>query len=253
MNGVWLKYKIEYIPIFLLSFVLSLCWHAGKQPPSQPGIGSIHGMRLEIPAEYVFFPVEYDGDEIWTQPQKRHEPGPDVPIRSFSLLLHYPNFAPLSDQNRDSWNGRKGPNARANEWIDVGVRPIDGIGNDAPLWFSKFIKDRMDTQVSGRPENDWYFKRQPGLVYGLVSEKKIGPDYSKISMENADIFYDEDRSRTYIKCGAGAGGEKFCKQEFIINKLDVLVTAHYSRDNIKDWRVIQNQVSAIVLSFVRTM
>ena len=47
------------------------------------------------------------------------------------------------------------------------------------------------------------FERQPGLVNGLVYEKKIGPDYSKISADNVDIFYDVNRSTTYIVCGTG--------------------------------------------------
>ena len=213
-------------------------------------MGTIHGVRMVIPAEYKFFGVEYEGDDIWSSPPRRHTPGPDVPIRSFGILLHLPDFAPLNDANRDSWAGRKGHDAKVNEWTQVDVKPIDGVWKDTARWFSEFfITRRMEGKVEWRRNHDWYFEKQPKSVYGLVNEKLIGPDYSEISVWNEEIFYDPLRSTTYIVCGAGAGGTKFCHQTFIIPELGVLIDANYAKNNLKNWRDIQENVRRIVISF----
>jgi hypothetical protein len=156
---------------------------------------------------------------------------------------------PLSHQNRESWYGRKGKNARANEWIIVGVEPITNIDTDTRAWFSRFIHNSMDAQLSGRFRRSWYFERQTNPVYGLINEKKIGPDYSTISSDNEEVFYDRDRSKVYIKCSVNPNIIKTCEQEFIIPKLEILAKIHYGKDNLKDWNLIQDEITRIVLSF----
>jgi hypothetical protein len=250
MRKGWLKSRFRYF-FFLLLLIFSLWWYGYSRPSPKPGMGSINGVRLEIPAAYMFFPVEYEGDEIWERPPRRHAPGPDVPIRSFSLLIHFPDFSPLNSENRDSWNGRRGDAAKANEWIVVGVKPIRDLGTDEHAWFDRFIAGRMDAQISWRSKHDWYFERQPDLVHGLINEKKIGPDYTKISVDNSEIFYDQDRSKSFIDCGSGAGGIKFCTQAFVVEEFKILVDASYAKNNLKDWRQIQSEVTRIVLSLNR--
>ncbi|CAB3752663.1 hypothetical protein [Paraburkholderia solisilvae] len=236
--------------LLIFSFLMLSVFSQGKKPnSSRSGIGSIHGTRFVIPSEYQFFPVEYEGDEIWGRPPKRHIPGPDIPIRAFSILLQYPDFSPVNRENRRSWSGRKGSFTRENEWIDVQVEPVKELGSDVPAWFKRFIANRMDAEISWRPKHDWYFERQFELVYGLVKEKKVGPDYSKISVSNVEVFYDKERSGTYISCGAGAGGMKFCEQEFIIPELGVIASVHYAKNDLENWKIIQDEVTRIVLSF----
>jgi hypothetical protein len=244
-----LKSGVLFIILVSLFLTLSVCSQGKKPNSSRPGIGSINGTRFVIPAEYKFFPVEYEGDDIWAQPPKRHAPGPDVPIRGISLLLHYPDIVPLNKENRSSWDGRKGAAAKDNEWIVAGIEPTREIGKNSALWFSRFIDGRMDAQISWRSKRDWYFEKQPDLVFGLVNEKKIGPDYSKISVDNVEVFYDEDRSKTYIKCGAGAGGTKFCNQEFFIEKYGLLVDAFYAKENLRSWNMVQIELTRLILSF----
>ncbi|WP_368623868.1 hypothetical protein [Paraburkholderia sp. BR13444] len=236
---------------FLVAFSLGTAGCSRVEPakPPMPGMGTIHGVRMVIPAEYKFFGVEYEGDDIWARPPKRHAPGPDVPIRSFSIMLHLPDFAPLNDSNRDSWIGRKGRDARRNEWTQVDIQPIDGIGSDPGRWFSDLIDRQKIGQISWRPKHDWYFQKSPNAMYGLINEKKIGPDYSKTSVDNIEIFYDPLRSTTYIVCGAGAGGPKFCHQTFTIPELGILLDANYAKDNLKYWREIQKNTRRIVISF----
>ncbi len=232
-----------------LCLATTACSKTDPKTASAPGMGTIHGIRMVIPAEYKFFGVEYEGDEIWARPPKRHQPGPDVPIRSFSILLHLPDFAPLNDGNRDSWIGLKGPDARRNEWTDVGIQPIDDIPKNSAEWFSSLITRQMKGKIEWRVAHDWYFEKQPDLVDGLVMEKLIGPDYSKISVDNIDIFFDPLRSKSYIVCGTGAGGPKYCNQTFFIPDLGVIVDATYARNNLKEWRNIQKNIEQIVLSF----
>jgi hypothetical protein len=239
----------------LISFLVALtlatagCSRAEPTKPQTPGMGTIHGVRMVIPTEYQFFGVEYEGDDIWARPPKRHPPGPDVPIRSFAIMLHLPDFAPLNDKNRGSWVGLKGQEAKRDEWTQVDIQPIDGIGSDPARWFSGLIERQKIGQISWRPKHDWYFQKNPDMVYGLINEKKIGPDYSKISVDNIEIFYDPLRSTTYIVCGAGAGGPKFCHQTFIIPELGVLIAANYATSNLKYWRDIQENIRRIVISF----
>ncbi|WP_153099062.1 hypothetical protein [Paraburkholderia hayleyella] len=68
-------------------FIFAGCKDKIDSHTAQPGIGSINGIQVVIPAEYKFFPVQYKGDEIWINPPVRHAPGADVPIESFGLLL----------------------------------------------------------------------------------------------------------------------------------------------------------------------
>lgn len=240
--------------LLLTAFVLTvtLAYYSKDKARNQPGIGAIHGVRIKIPAEYKFFPIEYEGDEIWARPPKRHAPGPDVPISSFSLLLHLPDFGPLNSTNRASWAGLKGREAKRNEWVVAGGEPIEGAGRDSSRWFSGFIGRMMGPESDWRRKQGWHFERQPELVNGLVYEKKIGPDYSKISTDNVDIFYDVNRSTTYIVCGAGAtapGGAHTCKQWFLIGKLGLLVSASYTRANLDKWMEIQRSVIGLIDSF----
>jgi hypothetical protein len=236
---------------FLICLFASACSRGdgGSQPA--PGIGSIYGTRIVIPAQYKFFPVEYEGDDIWARPPTRHVPGPDVPIRSFSLLLHLPDFAPLNRENRASWLGLKGEDARSNEWINAGIQPLRNIDKAHPdRWFSDFfITRQMQGELGWRVQQGWYFHRQSDTIYGLVNEKKIGPDYSKISGENTEVFYDPDRATTYIVCGTGAGFTKFCDQHFTIPELSVLVDVFYAKQNLASWKTIQDNVRHLVLSF----
>jgi hypothetical protein len=236
---------------FVLLLLSAGCSKSEPAKPPAPGIGRLQGVRMEIPDEYQFFSVEYEVDEIWTNPPKRHAPGPDVPIRSFSLLLHLPDFAPQNKENEASWLGWKGQDARNNEWIQVGVTPLDGIGKDPARWFSGYIDRLMDGQVEWTwGKANWYFEREGKLVHGLVNEKKIGPDYSKISTsDNTETFYDPQRATTYIVCGTGAGGTKFCRHRFVIPDINALVTASYAKNNLASWRDIQDNVCRIVLSF----
>jgi hypothetical protein len=250
-------YKLTPKKMFLLLVValaLTSIWEqfSREKARKQPGIGAIHGIRIMIPAEYKFFPVEYEGDEIWAQPPQRHAPGPDVPISSFSLLLHLPEFGPLNEANRASWMGRKGDDARRKEWIVAGGEPIEGVGQDSSKWFSGFIERRMHGEVDWRRKQGWHFERQSDLVNGLVFEKKIGPNYSKISTNNVDIFYDVNRSSTYIVCGTGAivaGGANTCEQWFLVGRLDVLVSVSYTRANLDKWMEIQDNVIKLIDSF----
>jgi hypothetical protein len=244
--------KFFLLLLATFSLTVTLAYYSTEKARNQPGIGAIHGVRIRIPAEYKFFPVEYEGDEIWARPPRRHAPGPDVPISSFSLLLHLPDFGPLTSANRASWAGLNGRDARRNEWIVTGGEPIEGVERDSSRWFSGFIGRRMDGQIDWRRKQGWHFERQPELVNGLVYEKKIGPDYSKISTDNVDIFYDVDRSTTYIVCGAGTiapGGANTCKQWFLIGKLGLLASASYTRANLDKWMEIQRNVIGLVESF----
>ncbi|SIO54679.1 hypothetical protein SAMN05444172_3148 [Burkholderia sp. GAS332] len=241
------KTFILLLTAFVMTVALARC--SKEKALNQPGIGSIHGVRIMIPAEYKFFPVEYQGDEIWANPPRRHAPGPDVPISSFSLLLHFPDFRPLKSENRASWVGLNGREAKYNEWIVIGAERITGIGRDSSKWFSGFIGRRMDAEIDWRRKKGWHFERQAELVNDLVYEKKIGPDYSKISGDNVDIFYDANRSTTYIVCGAGAGGAKSCDQWFVIENLGLLVRAYYARKNLDKWMEIQRHVVELIDSF----
>lgn len=233
--------------------MLTVCGCRKQDAPQKqavPGIGRLGGVRISIPAEYQFFPVEYMGDDIWARPPKHHARGEDVPIRSFSILLHLPDFAPRTGANEDSWSGKYGETAKDNDWIQVGVEPTVGIGDDPAQWFSWFIRQRMDAQVEWiAGKANWYFQKEAGLVFGLVNEKKVGPDYSKISVDNKEVLYDKNRTTTYIVCGAGAGGAKFCKQEFLIFEIGALASVHYAKENLKSWTTIQKNVRRIVLSF----
>jgi hypothetical protein len=226
------------------------CSKGNGRQPDPPGMGAIHGVRMVIPAEYKFFGVEYEGDDIWAHPPKRHSPGPDVPIRSFSILLHLPDYAPLNEANDASWAGLKGHDAKVNEWTQIDIKPIDGVWKDTAKWFSDFLIARqMEGKLEQQVEHDSYFKRESMLTHGLVNEKIVGPDYSKISIRHVEVFYDPHRSSTYIVCGTGAGGTKFCNQTFLIPELGVLVNANYAKSNLINWEDIQKNVCRIILSF----
>jgi hypothetical protein len=240
------KTFILLLTAFVMTVALARC--SNEKALNQPGIGSINGIRIVIPAEYKLFPVEYEGDEIWENPPQRHRPGPDVPIRSFSILLHFPDYAPLNSENRISWVGRSSEND--NSWIDVGVDPLEKSPDSSPDWFSGYIERMMKSEINGSHEPVWFFERSSALSHGLIHERKMGPDYTKMSIDNVDVFYDVNRSETYVVCGAGAGGPKFCHQRFVMPELGGLVDVHYARENLPKWKEIQDNVKRLIGSFI---
>jgi hypothetical protein len=245
---------VKILPVFCLAIglILTACQKESGVTLQQPGIGALHGSRISIPPEYQFFPVEYVGDDIWARPPKRHDPGPEVPIRSFSILLHLPDFAPRNQSNEASWIGANRGDAHTKEWINVDVQPLDNIDTkNSHRWFSEFfITRQMDGQISWtRGQENWYFVRQENQVFGLINEKKVGPDYSIPHPDNTETFYDPARGKVYIVCGTGAGFKKYCHQYFIIPELSAVIDVFYEKNNLSSWETIQKKVNSLVLSF----
>ncbi|WP_153099397.1 hypothetical protein [Paraburkholderia hayleyella] len=224
-------------------FIFAGCKDKIDNHTAQPGIGSINGIQVIIPAEYKFFPVQYKGDEIWSNPPVRHAPGPDVPIESFSLLLHYPDFAPLNRSNQASWLGRSGEKTQRLEWITVGINPWQNSKNQTPAaWFKKYIDLSINIEET---------RFQPGLFFGLQHEKSFKPVNPNSKLGRKEIFYDHDKKSTYIECGDGSNPPEICDHTFIVPEIEAIVDVRYAKENLEHWENIQQKISELIVSFRR--
>ncbi|WP_174769683.1 calcium-binding protein [Paraburkholderia bonniea] len=214
------------------------CLREGNKKPAEPGIGSMNGVRLVIPADYQFFMIQYEGDRIWANPPVRHPPGPDVPIVEFTLLLHYPDFSPLNRSNQASWLGIKGSKAKNDEWIVVGVEPDVQTEKDPSVWFPKMIGRFLDGENT---------EVQPELFFGLVSEKGKKIIDSEERSGEKEYFYDPGKTIAYIECNKYAVAS--CKHWFAISEIKAIVKIRYSKNNLKDWRKIQEKITGMIASF----
>lgn len=92
--------------------------------PTPPKLGAVHGVPLAIPANYLFFPVEYEGEDSWAPKKTKPVRTPESEISSFSVYVHWPTLLPREDSNEASYkNSFKTLGLRPHDWLMISIEP----------------------------------------------------------------------------------------------------------------------------------
>ncbi|CAB3799661.1 hypothetical protein [Paraburkholderia fynbosensis] len=258
-----MKYKKTAFSIVLASLLVVACIHVSgtnrKIDPNSPTFGKLNGMPMAVPVKYQFFPIEYEGDDIWNaewlRKNRNRVPTPDMKIRTFSLLLHLPDYAPFNSENGDSWHHQKNRYGFNQDWITVGIMWNNNRGKiHEKGWFKHYIDDVRESNVKFSSAASHYEIAQN--IYGLHHEVMVGASsndrqFSWQSMHK-DFYADIQDQSAKIECEQMVVPPYVpttCEQTFIIPELDSFVDIKYNPQHLKDWRQIQKQVTSMVKTF----
>jgi hypothetical protein len=248
----------------LTSLLAVACIHlAGtkrKVDPDAPALGNLNGITMAIPAKYQFFPVVYEGDDIWNaewiKKNSNRAPTTDMKISSFSLLLHFPDYAPFDANNGGSWRHQENRYGFNQDWITVAVH---WNNHQAKLeerdWFARYIDRSKEGNLPFASSGSRYEIADEN-IYGLRHEVLVGPkltqDESFAQSWHKDFYSDVHDWSTKIECkrmSVKPFSVFTCEQTYVLSEFDSLITIEYNPQHLKDWRKIQEQVSQIIRRF----
>jgi hypothetical protein len=214
---------------------------------------------MAIPLKYQFFPVEYEGDDIWNAEWQRKNlgrvPTPDMKIRSFSLILHLPDYATFNEKNGGSWRHQSNDIGFNQDWLVIDVkRESDGTQVGQKDWFKQYV-ERSKNRYSSYPPEHWHYELANENKYGLVHAILVGrttPSTFYDQSSNREFYYDAKDWQTKIECGRMVV-EPFavtsCKQIYVMPELNAMVEITYNPKHIKEWRRIQKLTYSTIREF----
>lgn len=230
--------------------VLYASTHENNPSPSVRAIGNVGGVSVAIPREYIFFPIVYEGEDIWSGKRLWGNPTPETPIGQISLLVKLPDMQPDSSIDGKEkaavfrWEDKP-------EWLDVRIETHYGDENP----WAKAVAIRIKDHVSSDRYVGWKYEVS-GKRYGLTEELLVGGIESRRKdrwLQDENLMYDEDVWSTYIQCNTNELKFKMkrrCTQSFSLKpKVNAFVKVEYDASHLKDWKLIQERVSALVYSF----
>jgi len=242
-----------------------------------PKLGAVHGVRLAIPANYLFFPVEYEGEESWAPNKTKPVRTPETEISSFSVYVQWPTLLPRQDGNEESYQDSfKTLGLRPHDWLMISVRPHNLKPPTRPGGHNYMLEDRADNYLGrmsnsslqqldssnlGRPKDlsaqvHFEYREQPAL--GLQSAIPVGPgtEWSNSHWNYAIYWLGKPGGvvRTYIKCtrgknvhGNGLAGD--CEHNFELKEFKANVQVNYTANHLPQWQRIEEEARRLILSF----
>lgn len=258
-----MKHKKTVLSIVFFAVLVVACIRPSSTSkridPNTPTLGNLNGVPMAIPLKYQFFPVEYEGDDIWNSEWQKKNRGrahtPDMKIRSFSLLLHLPDYEPFSTKNAGSWRHQSNDIGFNQDWIVVDVkRESDSTQVGQKGWFKKFV-ERSKKVYSNYPPEHWHYEVADENEHGLTHDILVGrttPSTFYDQSSNREFYYDAKDWQTKIECGRMIV-EPFavvsCKQIYVISELNSMVEVTYNPKHISEWRVIQKLTYSAIRGF----
>lgn len=233
-----------------------------------PRIGTIHGMRLSIPAHYLYFPIEYEGEDSWRPSKNIPARTPDSEIRAFSVYVQLPDFKPRSSESEASFQESfKGTSAH--DWILIGVQRNDKAPDSAEL--TNFESNGLgrvaaraltifDINNPRRDKNipsDLHFNIEQDQVIGLNVATPVGTGTNKLSLWNKQLYWNGTPGKevsTFIRCfnkiATTQNNPGNCTHEFYVAELNARVSAAYKTNHLPQWREIESKSRDLLLSFI---
>lgn len=227
-------------------------------PPPQAVVGDLGGVPVAIPREYARL-VEYDGDPHWLAQRKGPPPVRDNTSKlvSFGILVHLPTMKPLTKDNEEAYQKR---GRRDVEWLNSSI--------SAGSVFYKGEDSFPDPYTSDIPGREFYkrfdYESVPDM-HGMKAwraTREIALDLvlddlnRRHSMSNHHLYfgYEGEKIIALIKCGSGLtsapGGRNLCSHSFVLwPEIKAEVEMQYSVDILSDWRINQQKMRDLMLSF----
>lgn len=219
----------------------------------------LNGISITIPSNYLFLPIEHEGQNIWAPPP---EPKPQYDenseVKSFSIRVRLPDFEPRTPQNNQDYLNSF--HQMTDKWIVVGIDPFDLSKVTPKVTPENYLTINLERTLK-MPQH--YGKGQylswmhsSDKRFGLSVEVLDGADYTKPSYDNKQILHAEKDGRTYtfITCGVGPtakpGGQHTCHQKFVLEDISTTVNFSYPPKRLEDWAVMQDKVAQLIRSFL---
>lgn len=222
------------------------------------------GIVMNIPSNYI------DGNVMWFEPiveAQRKKAGDKLPKFKETELLHvlWPGMEPMTPSNRKDFVVAGGGRAISILLITSSRRPdvdltMAIISGRIDYTFGR--KKKLDELVSYEPWVQTSYRDDLGLVQVIGLSKGIPggifpPSEGRGRIFDDDIFFKKNGKDyvTGIFCTELPPPEKEkyiepqCEQFFEVEKIEVTVTLGYRRKYLKDWSVIQNKITNLLLSF----
>ncbi len=188
-----------------------------QEVPSRTG--SIHGVRLNIPEHYLFFPVEYDGESVWTPGQEQPVRTFDSQISNFAVYVQWPEFKPrLPDNEKSYLASLREPGAH--DWFRVALVARNFKPSSSADTQKLAATPQVDNGLArilngylnhperyGIPKGIHYEVIMPDVQSGLNPAIPIGPGAEKSRIWNKALYWEGDRDHrvnSLIECGHGA-------------------------------------------------
>ncbi|OHC62527.1 MAG: hypothetical protein A2045_11465 [Rhodocyclales bacterium GWA2_65_20] len=241
-----------------------------------PKLGAVHGVRLAIPANYLFFPVEYEGEDSWAPKKTKPVRTSESEISSFSVYVQWPSLLPRQDRNEESYQDSfKTRGLRPHEWLMISVEPHNLKPPTSPGGINYMLEDRPDNYLGRRtrssfdllvpinplrpkdisPQVQFEYRAQP--VFDLQSAIPVGPGTEWAQHWNKAIYWQGIPGAvvtTYIQCtrGKNVSGNELagdCKHSFELKEFKANVQVNYTANLLPQWRSIEEQARRLMLSF----
>ncbi|MBP5997239.1 MAG: hypothetical protein KA535_04745 [Azonexus sp.] len=230
-------------------------------------MGAIYGARLSIPAHYLYFPVEYEGDDSWKPSKNKPERTADSEIRAFSVYVQLPDLKPRSPENEASFQ-QSFKGTGVHDWVMIGVQRSDktpltaeqakfgsnGLGRVAARALTIFDANnsRRDKDI---PANV-HFEIEPDQLLGLTVATPIGTGTNKPAIWNDQLYWvgtPGEEVNTFIKCFSKNYTTKNnpgnCTHEFYVPELNARISVIYKKSHLPQWREIEAKSRKLLLSF----
>jgi hypothetical protein len=230
-----------------------------------PAVGNVGGVKLAIPQAYLFGPVVYAGDDIWsTAPRKSRKQRPAFAneMENFAILVRLSNFRPIETRrDREDFQKLESKTALAypppqDRWIVVGLKSSSAyVSPDCRSGMRCYFEGILKDQAGWGP-----FVRQRDKAYGLDHYLSLQRPTLKLPGGGFDeFFYEPSGENSLITCSnkpmtaSPHAPLEFCDHDFVIPELGVGVTVHYlhpAKEELPRWRDVEQNIRRIVKSFV---
>jgi hypothetical protein len=221
--------------------------------PIQNAVGSINGVKLSIPANYLMGGVEYKKNNEKSIITKRSTPTFDSEINDFGIRLRLSNLEPIMTDN--DWQEWLHPEKMHSHFIyEYEIWTIIGI---YPGWYAPDGSLKSELSNWARDDSHWGpFVNQPKQVYGLKHSTSVQtPDGHRVSGQY-EYFYDDVTWATFIYCKTSRQQvppfDTFttCHHDFIVPEIKAVADAIYTKKDLERWRTIEKKTKALVHSFI---
>lgn len=225
-------------------------------------VGSMNGVELSIPVQYVAFPVEYADKSIW-EPNKGKDYYKSKTSKSalsnFAIYVQWPGLKPHSRENDASYFASQST-AGDHKWFMIGVAswPMNLISKskenrwDPSQWAIDFVRKHMEYTKKQFPAGVSYKDHGYDESTGLYLVKPTGPEAVEWAVWNKSSYWSSS-GEIYIECDSGRYKSPkpvgLCTQRWHLPELQASVSVTYKHPMIYRWKEIQEKTNKLINNF----
>jgi len=223
-------------------------------------IGSLNGIPMAIPANYLEFPVEYVGETIWDPSTQKGNYTYNTPISNFSVYVKWPSMRPRNILKRADEMPLEIPNEK-NGWISVSIiyEPMKLDINYVEYGLTRTLKRYLDHPEAiirtSMPKDVHYRVKGKDAKLGLEYAVPVGPGVEKYHMWNNKLYWVKNHGKvdTFISCQNGRFySEKInrkCWHEYFWKEMRAFVNIEYAATLLPQWKSIETKSRDLIISF----